>query len=114
MNRELNSEPLLGFPLEERQAILVHKYFLGIEMGRDPGLECAIRSWEARVALSWRREHLRAECQAQLEEIERHRFWLCAQRNENVSWETAAHDWVVHHAAEWRRRHEQQIASTLD
>ena len=46
-------DPILrGYPMLERKAILVHKYFLGLEMHQDPGVERAMRSWEIRYANS--------------------------------------------------------------
>jgi hypothetical protein len=113
MNCELNSPLLQPYPLEERQAILVHKYFLGIEMGRDPGLDCALRSWEARVAMHWRHQRLKEDCLAQLREIDAHRQLLCMQRGQNTGWEEAARDWVTNHAAAWRANHERQVAASL-
>lgn len=114
VNLELNSPMLREYPLEERQAILVHKYFLGIEMKRDPGLDCAIHSWEAHIAMHWRHQRLKEDCLAQLREIEKHRQMLCLTQKQNVSWETAAHDWVTNHAAQWRQDHEQQVAASLE
>jgi hypothetical protein len=104
----LDSSLLSGYRLCERQAILVHKYYLGIEMGNDPGLACAIKSWESRYAEHWRRQRHLADCQEQIDKIEEHRRQLSRDIGREIGWETAARIWIGEHAAEWRRHHEQQ------
>jgi hypothetical protein len=104
----LNSPLLSAYRLCERQAILVHKYYLGIEMGNDPGLARAVKSWETRYADLWRRQNHLAECQEQIGRIEEHRRQLSREIGQEIPWETAARIWIGQHAAEWRRHHEQQ------
>ena len=56
---ELSHPSLASYSARERRAILVQKYFLGIEMNCAPGLDGGIRSWEARYGCQWRRrQHL--------------------------------------------------------
>jgi len=88
----------------ERDAILDHKYFLGIEMGFDPGVLCAIESWEARYAAQWRRRRLASDWAAQCVEIERYRGELARNGHAEISLEDAARGWIASHADEWRRR----------
>ena len=103
---ELVDEALAGYSERERQAILVHKYFLGIEMNCDPGLDQAIRSWEQRYRCQWlRRRHL-ADCREQMDQIEQHRQKLADRAGYEIPWEQAAHHWIGRHAAQWRRAHE--------
>ena len=99
---------MLGpYGVSERRAILVHKYYLGTQLGYDPGLGQAVTSWESRVAGHWRRERQIADCQAQLSEIERHREMLIRQRRADISMEEAGRDWILRFAAEWRKRREE-------
>jgi len=104
----LNSPLLAAYRLCERQAIVVHKYYLGIEMGRDPGLTDAVKNWETRYAQLWRRERHLADCQEQIARIEEHRRDLSRQNGREIEWETAARLWIGQNAAEWREHHEQQ------
>ena len=107
---ELAHPLLAGYDLPERKAILVHKYYLGLEMRNDPGLDCAIRSWETRYAALWRRQRHLCDCQEQIAEIEIHRTRMIELLGEPVSWEVAAHDWISQYAASWRRQHQSQTA----
>lgn len=105
---EQMTDPLLArYSPSERRAILVHKYFLGIELGYDPGVGCAITSWESRVANCWRRERQIADCTLQLTEMEQHQRQLCQKAGEEIPFDTAARDWIRNHAADWRRRREE-------
>ncbi len=106
LDQGLTSHLLSGYRPQERQAILVHKYYLGIELGSDPGLERAIESWERRYACSWRRERHLADCQAQMQEIDEHRRQLSLRHDREVSWEHAARNWISRYAAKWRARPE--------
>ena len=106
---DLASPQLAGYDLPEQYAVLDHKYFLGIEMGFDPGLHCAIASWEAHHALCWRRQRHQADIQAQLAEIELHRQWLADINDCEVSWEAAARDWIGGHAEQWRESRRYQV-----
>jgi hypothetical protein len=95
----------------ERRAILVHRYFLGIEWGRDPGLDATIRSWEDRIAPPWREKKMRADRIAQMSEIDRHRTELSESRGIEIGWEEAIADWARHHAADWRQHWEASPAA---
>lgn len=95
----------------ERRAILVHRYFLGIEQGADPGLAVAIQSWEAGVADDWRRKKMHLDRLAQMTEIDRHRSELSTARGRSVDWNEAVWDWVQHHAEEWRQGWERTVAA---
>ncbi len=100
-------DPLLARYLpSERRAILVHRYFLGIEYGLDPGLPAAIASWEGGVAADWRRKKMHADRVAQMTEVSRHRSQLSSTNGRDVGWEEALWDWVQHHAESWRHRWE--------
>jgi len=100
---------LAGYDPGERFAILEHKYFLGIEMGFDPGVQCAVTSWEAGYAVQWRQERQQADCRAQMAEIEGHRRYLSRLGGREVSGETAARHWIAHYAAGWRAQRDRQI-----
>jgi hypothetical protein len=91
-----------GYDAGERFAILEHKYYLGIELGFDPGTQCAVASWELGYAMQWRQQRQQTDCQAQMVEIELHRTHMSRQRRCEVSWEAAARDWIGRYAAEWR------------
>ena len=95
---------LAHYDPSERDAILDHKYFLGIEMGFDPGLLCAIESWEAHHAAAWRRRRLASDWAAQCVEIERYRDELTRTGRREISLEDAARGWIASYAAQWRRR----------
>ena len=98
----LNDPLLRDYCPSERRAILVHRYFLGLEIERSPGLAEAIDSWEQRVAKGWRREKMRRDAEAQLFEIEKHKYFLSKQAGCDVGWDVAAHDWITQHAPAWR------------
>lgn len=111
-DRDLLSDPLLhSFPPSERRAILVHKYFLGIENGSDPGLAHAVASWERKHARAWRETKMESDFQAQLCEIEKHRHYLSEGAGHDVGWEFALRDWMREHAHGWREWWEQQRES---
>ena len=95
----------------ERRAIIVHKYFLGVERGYGPTLEEAIASWEERHAHTWRCEKMRRDAEAQLALIERHREQLAREANRPVSFAEAARDWVQCHERAWRTAWEQSAVS---
>lgn len=100
---ELDNPELAPYELAERRAILVHKYYLGIELGYDPGMRCAVASWEVKHALRWRTARQHVHCEAQMAEIEHHRRFLTEREGHTVSWESAARDWIQNYAAAWRR-----------
>ncbi|NLF29286.1 MAG: hypothetical protein GX591_00195 [Planctomycetes bacterium] len=102
---------LTSYDPVERGAILDHKYFLGIEMGFDPGLLCAIESWEARYAADWRRRRLAADWAAQWIEIERYRDELARSGHREITLEDAARGWIASYAADWRRRRTDQAST---
>lgn len=99
---ELDDPLLRPYPPSERRAIVVHKYFLGLDSDRDPGLATAIESWEQRHARDWRRRKKRREVEAQIAEIEKHKFYMSRRAGRDVGWEAAARDWISKHAAAWR------------
>ncbi len=98
----LKSPLLLHYGLSERQAIIVHKYFLGIELDSDPGLMVAIDNWERYHAGRWRSEQHLDNCRAQMAEIELHRQELSRRRGRDVNWEAAAREWITAFAGKWR------------
>ncbi len=109
---EILNHPLLQkYPLSERRAILVHKYFLGLELKRDPGLALAIESWERRIAQGWHRRKMRLDAEKQLAEIEKHKYLLSRERGYDVGWEEAARDWIARYADAWRTWWESQPES---
>jgi hypothetical protein len=95
----------------ERRAILVHRYFLGIEYRREPSIQETIASWEARFARNWRRTKVMKDLSAQLREIERHKFFLSEKAGYDIGWESAAKDWIQAHAGAWRDWWERQDLS---
>ncbi len=99
---ELANPMLAVYEMPERRAILVHKYFLGIELACDPGIQAAIYSWERRCARQWRSERQMTDAHEQIVHIDEHRRLLNDKAGEEVSWESAAHDWITNHAAGWR------------
>jgi hypothetical protein len=104
---DLNSPLLAGYDLAERKAILVHKYFLGIEHRCDPGLGNAVASWEDHYAALWRKQTHLSDCMDQIAEIELHRSGMISMLGQPVSWEAAAHDWITRFAAQWRQGRQQ-------
>jgi len=91
----------------EQRAIIVHKYFLGIERGTDPSIEDAIESWEERHAHDWRCAKMRRDAEAQLAQIDAHRDRMSRDLNRPVSFSEAARDWVHNYESNWRTRWEQ-------
>jgi len=103
---DFNHSSMTKYLPSERRAILVHRYFLGIERGHDPGLDATVQSWEDCIAPPWRQRKMKADRIAQMSEIERYRSDLSQSRGMDVAWEEAIADWARHHAAEWRRHWE--------
>ncbi len=93
----LDNDPILDeFSACERHAILVHKYFLGIERGRDPGLAEAISHWKQYYEGAWLDRVHRRAMDKQIREIRAH------QAEHKLDFETAAREWIGEYAAEWR------------
>ncbi len=91
-------DPLLeSFNSCERHAILVHKYFLGLEWGKDPGLEEAIEHWQQYYEVAWLNRVHRRAMERQIGEIREH------QAEHNLDFEAAAQKWIGQYAAEWRQ-----------
>ncbi len=86
----------------EYRAILVHKYYLGIECGHDPTLEEAVESWETNHADGWRNQKMRRDVEAQIREIDKYCDRISRQRGVEVCWEDAAKEWVSTREAKWR------------
>ncbi len=86
----------------EYRAILVHKYYLGIERGYDPTFEEVVESWEASHADDWRSRKMRRDVEAQIKEIEAYRTKISKERAVDVDWKDAAKEWVNTREAKWR------------
>lgn len=86
----------------EYRAILVHKYYLGIERGYGPSMDEAIESWETHHAMNWRNTKMRRDVEAQIKEIEAHRAQLSIERGTELTWKQAAKDWVNTREPQWR------------
>ncbi|GJM24096.1 MAG: hypothetical protein DHS20C16_05110 [Phycisphaerae bacterium] len=86
----------------EYRAILVHKYYLGIEWNCDPTFEEAVDSWESNHADGWRNQKMRRDVQAQIGEIDAYRDRISKERGAEVSWEDAAKEWVSTREEKWR------------
>ncbi len=95
----------------ERRAIIVHKYYLGLERGYDPSLAEAIESWEERFAARWRERKLRHDAEVQLREIEAYRERLCQEHSRDVDFNEAARNWIEHYEATWRERWEESTCA---
>ena len=102
---------LSAYSASEQRAILVHRYFLGIERGREPSIEETIASWEDRFARQWRRKKFKLDLDAQLREIDRHKYLLSEKAGRDVGWEGAAKDWIQTHGSAWREWWEGQPGS---
>ena len=107
----LECRELARFWPSERRAILVHKYFLGMERGCDPSIEEAVASWEARFANRWREAKLRHDAEVQLAEIESFRTELCTVRGREIDFAQAAKEWVENHEPAWRRSWEESTCA---
>lgn len=106
---ELLSQPMLKkYWPSERRAVLVHRFYLSLELKREATLEETVRSWESGICLAWRRDKMRRDGQEQLKEIEKHKYFLSQRLGHDAGWEAAARDWIEHHAAAWREWWEEQ------
>lgn len=105
--KTLERPKLSSYWPSEQRAIIVHKYFLGIERGCDPSIEEAIESWEERHAHQWRCEKMRRDAEAQLAQIDAHQERMSKSQNRPVSFSEAARDWVHNHESNWRSSWEQ-------
>ncbi len=102
MNAFTTTMELNQYRPSEYRAILVHKYYLGIERGYDPSFEEAIESWEQNHADDWRQQKMRRDVQAQIGEIDAYRDRVSKERGVTVQWEDAAKEWVNTREAKWR------------
>ncbi len=101
------NEPVLrNYRPSERRAILVHRYYLGVERGCEPSLPEAVESWEDGHADRWRSEKMRHDAAEQVREIEAHRCHMSEQRGNEVDFRTAAKDWVSRFEPLWREHWE--------
>jgi hypothetical protein len=107
----LDSRELARFWPSERRAILVHKYYLGVERGYDPSIREAIESWEAYYASTWRETKLRHDAEVQLAEIESFRLQRCDELRREVDFAQAAKEWVENHEPAWRRNWEESACA---
>ncbi len=98
---------LAAYSPSERKAILDHRFFLSIELGRQATLEETIASWESNFGKVWRRTKTQRDGIAQLKEIERHKYYLSMQSGRDIGWDVAIFDWIRNHAAAWREWWEQ-------
>ena len=103
--------PLTRYCPSERRAILVHRYFLSVDLQREASLDETTRSWESGPGMLWRREKMRRDRQQQIKEIEKHKYFLSMRCGYDIGWEAAANDWIANHAAAWRDWWEQQKES---
>lgn len=105
-------EELLGcYGLVETQAIEEHKYFLGMELHCDPGVDVAVASWERHHALRWRQERMRRDAEEQVRAIEAFRGTLAHRYGRPVEFAEAAREWVHRYGAEWRRQRDSMPAA---
>jgi hypothetical protein len=104
--------PLLsGYWPSECRAIMVCKYFMGLERGYDPPLPEVIDIWERDYAPRWRANKLQRDAQAQVREIEGLRQRLAAERGGDVDFKAAAREWVSRYEASWRAAWEDTAAA---
>jgi hypothetical protein len=88
--------------------ILLHRFYLSLELQRETTIEEALSSWEAGPCRQWRREKMLRDSRQQICEIERHKYLLSQRAGHDIGWEAAARDWIEHHAAAWREWWEEQ------
>ncbi len=86
----------------ERRAMDVHKYFMGIELGRSPSMKEVVESWERNYAVQWRVKAMKEAAAAQLREIEAYRKELTSFEGRSIGFEEAAHDWTSRWGKAWR------------
>lgn len=104
-----NHPRLNGYTPSEREALDVHKYYLGIERGCEPSLDEVIDSWETHHAMAWRTRKMKRDAEAQLREIELYRQDLVRDRGRQIGFTEAAHEWVSTWGATWRHQREARI-----
>ncbi len=93
--------------LSERKAMLDHRYYLSISLGREASVQEVLLSWESGLGSDWRRDKMRRDCADQYQEILRHKWLLSENAGRDVGEEFAARDWVLRHARAWRCWREQ-------
>lgn len=90
------NDHLKSFSPCEYQAILVHKYFLGIQWHKDPTLSEAIDDWKKHYANEWQSRIHRKATKRQLAEIQRYQF------AHQLDFKVAAKEWIAKYAEQWR------------
>ena len=90
---------------EEINAVLHHKWLLSERIGRDVGLEFAVKDFFENHASEWHKNQIEADLAAQKEEILKHKWFLSQKLGHDVGTTPAAIDWVKSGFAEhWRNR----------
>ena len=97
------SHPLVTsyWPSEQR-AMLVHRWYLSIELKRQATVEETVQSWEKGPSKPWRKQKMLRDAEEQIRLIEKHKYLMSERCGHDVGIETAALDWVRNHAAAWR------------
>lgn len=86
----------------ERRAMLVHRFFLSMELRRQAAVEEVVASWERGAGSDWRRAKMRRDCEAQSREILVHKWHMSQTLGRDVGEDVAAKDWIDRHAKAWR------------
>lgn len=102
---ERRSIRLEDLTFEEINAVLHHKWLLSERIGRDVGMEFAIKDFFEHHASVWQKKQIEADLAAQKDEIIKHKWFLSQKLGYDVGTTAAAIDWVRGGFAEhWRNR----------
>ncbi len=90
---------------EEVNAVLNHKWFMSEREGKDVGMDAALDDFFNHHAADWRKKQVKADAEAQKEEIMKHKWFLSQKLGYDVGNTPAALDWVKKGFAQhWRNR----------
>jgi phosphotransferase system HPr (HPr) family protein len=87
-------------------AIGEHKYFLSERAGHEVPFDEATGDFLLHYLPAWRREKIRLDNRAQIEEIQRHKYIRSEKEHRDIGGAAAAAEWTARYAAEWREARE--------
>ena len=89
--------------MEEKVAVLNHKWILSEKAGYDVGWDFAFRDFFLNRSPRWRVKRLQDDFRRQKNEILKHKWYLSEKEGHDIGIEKAALDWIKSgYAEQWR------------
>src|SRR3989338_4257070 len=91
---EKRSYRIEDLTFDEINAVLHHKWHMSEQLGRDVGIEFAVKDFFEHHASEWQKKQIEADLAAQKDEIVKHKWFLSQKLGHDVGTTAAAIDWV--------------------